>query len=161
MTKYLKLFNYSDYIILILSLIMIPIFLNNMTFSEMILYANYITLVPNNIMLIILYKKIGILNKIKNFVICRKTNKVSMLICCLFCILVALIYLLIIYLSVAFIAHVSSNSEISIIFTILLNSILFVLESLIVSLQFNKKTNILFVIIPLIINMAFHYIFFN
>lgn len=159
--KLFKLYNKVDFMLLFSCSIMIPIFLVDMSYTETLFNANYIALVCNNILLIILYKKIEVINKTKEFILCRKTTKKCRGSTSFFCMLTSVLYLIGLYMTVFLISRPIEIHEFVMLLKIIpLNTIVFVIETIIISLQFDRKTNIVFIILPLVINMCFHYFFF-
>ena len=159
--KFLKLFTWKEALAFTGIILFIPVFLNNMTFIEMIFYANYPTIIVNNFILILAYKKVGLLNNISNFIVLRRGKWVSKLIVYLYSIFIILSGTFILYIFSYILSKPMNFNEIQYLLRILpINIILLLIEALIIGTQFKNKKNILFIILPILINMGVHYIVF-
>lgn len=162
MTPILKLIKKQDYITLIILILLIPVVtrLNKrINFIHILLTSNYITLILNIAYLVIMYKKVMIFNGINNNLITRKGYKNTKQTIYVFMIMTTLLFLAILY---GFLFFVYGLSQMSINLLLMLVSYTFLclFEISIIYLQFNRKSNILYIALPIIINLVYHYMFF-
>lgn len=160
--KFLGLIKKYEFVVLMFLILIIPLLIRineKVNFIYILLTSNYITLIINVCYFVILYKKIQIINCLKYYIIARwglktakKTIHLFATICTLFFLLILYIFLLGIY--------GCESSNILLIELLIINTILYLIEANFIFLQFNRKPNILFVVIPIIINFTYHYIFF-
>ena len=137
MTSLLKLIKKQDFIILIILILLISVVtrLNkSINFIYILFTSNYITLILNIAFLVMMYKKVMIFNGINHTLITRVGYRTTKQTIYSFMVIITLLFLTILY---------SFLFEISLIY-----------------LQFNRKSNILYIALPIIINLVCHYMFF-
>lgn len=160
MTPLLKLIKKQDTISLIILILLIPVVtrLNGrVNFIYILLTSNYITLILNIACLVLMYKKIMIINGINHTLITRKGYMNTKQNIYAFMIMTTLLFLAILY---SFLFLVYGISQMSIKLLLMLVIYTFLFEISIIYLQFNRKSNILYIALPIIINLAYHYMFF-
>lgn len=160
MTPLLKLIKKQDTISLIILILLIPVVtrLNGrVNFIYILLTSNYITLILNIACLVLMYKKIMIINGINHTLITRKGYMNTKQNIYAFMIMTTLLFLAILY---SFLFLVYGISQMSIKLLLMLVIYTFLFEIFIIYLQFNRKSNILYIALPIIINLAYHYMFF-
>jgi len=152
---------YEFFILMFLILIMpLLIKLNEkVNFIYILLTSNYITLIINVCYFVIMYKKIQIINCLKYYIISRMGLKTARKSIHLFASICTLIFSLTLYNFLLSI-YGCNNTNIFLIVLLIINTILYLIETNFIFLQFNRKSNVLFVVIPIIINFVYHYVFF-
>lgn len=161
MTPLIKLIKKQDYITLIILILLIPVVtrLNNrINFIHILLTSNYITLILNIAYLVIMYKKVMIFNGINNNLITRKGYKNTKQTIYVF-MMITLLFLAIFY-GFLFFVYGLSHMSIKLLLMLVSYTFLYLFEISIIYLQFNRKSNILYIALPIIINLVYHYIFF-
>lgn len=162
MTPLLKLIKKQDFITLIILIILIPVVtrLNKkINFIYILLTSNYITLILNIACLVLMYKKIMIINGINHTLITRKGYKNTKQNIYAFMIMTTLLFLAVLY-GFLFLVYGLSHMSIKLLFMLVIYTLLFLVEISIIYLQFNRKSNILYIALPIIINLVCHYMFF-
>lgn len=162
MTPLLKLIKKQDTISLIILILLIPVVtrLNGrVNFIYILLTSNYITLILNIACLVLMYKKIMIINGINHTLITRKGYKNTKHNIYAFMIMTTLLFLDILY-GFLFLVYGISQMSIKLLLMLVIYTFLFLFEISIIYLQFNRKSNILYIALPIIINLICHYMFF-
>lgn len=162
MTPLLKLIKKQDFITLIILIILIPVVtrLNKkINFIYILLTSNYITLILNIACLVLMYKKIMIINGINHTLITRKGYKNTKQNIYAFMIMTTLLFLAVLY-GFLFLVYGLSHMSIKLLFMLVIYTLIFLVEISIIYLQFNRKSNILYIALPIIINLVCHYMFF-
>ena len=162
MTPLLKLIKKQDTISLIILILLIPVVtrLNGrVNFIYILLTSNYITLILNIACLVLMYKKIMIINGINHTLITRKGYMNTKQNIYAFMIMTTLLFLAILY-SFLFLVYGISQMSIKLLLMLVIYTSLFLFEISIIYLQFNRKSNILYIALPIIINLICHYMFF-
>ena len=162
MTPLLKLIKKQDTISLIILILLIPVVtrLNGrVNFIYILLTSNYITLILNIACLVLMYKKIMIINGINHTLITRKGYKNTKHNIYAFMIMTTLLFLAILY-GFLFLVYGISQMSINLLLMLVIYTLLFLFEISIIYLQFNRKSNILYIALPIIINLICHYMFF-
>lgn len=162
MTPLLKLIKKQDFITLIILIILIPVVtrLNKkINFIYILLTSNYITLILNIACLVLMYKKIMIINGINHTLITRKGYKNTKQNIYAFMIMTTLLFLAVLY-GFLFLVYGLSHMSIKLLFMLVIYTLIFLFEISIIYLQFNRKSNILYIALPIIINLICHYMFF-
>lgn len=162
MTPLLKLIKKQDFITLIILIILIPVVtrLNGrVNFIYILLTSNYITLILNIAYLVTMYKKVMIFNGINHTLISRQGYKNTKQTIYVYMVIITLCFLIILY-SFLFLIYGFSQMSINLLFMLLIYTLLFLVEISIIYLQFNRKSNILYIALPIIINLVCHYMFF-
>lgn len=162
MTPLLKLIKKQDTISLIILILLIPVVtrLNGrVNFIYILLTSNYITLILNIACLVLMYKKIMIINGINHTLITRKGYKNTKHNIYAFMIMTTLLFLAILY-GFLFLVYGISQMSINLLLMLFIYTSLFLFEISIIYLQFNRKSNILYIALPIIINLICHYMFF-
>ena len=162
MTPLLKLIKKQDTISLIILILLIPVVtrLNGrVNFIYILLTSNYITLILNIACLVMMYKKIMIINGINHTLISRQGYKNTKQTIYVFMVIITLCFLIILY-SFLFLIYGISHMSIKLLFLLVIYTLIFLFEISIIYLQFNRKSNILYIALPIIINLICHYMFF-
>ena len=162
MTPLLKLIKKQDTISLIILILFIPVVtrLNGrVNFIYILLTSNYITLILNIACLVLMYKKIMIINGINHTLITRKGYMNTKQNIYAFMIMTTLLFLAILY-SFLFLVYGISQMSIKLLLMLVIYTLIFLFEISIIYLQFNRKSNILYIALPIIINLICHYMFF-
>lgn len=162
MTPLLKLIKKQDTISLIILILLIPVVtrLNGrVNFIYILLTSNYITLILNIACLVLMYKKIMIINGINHTLITRKGYKNTKHNIYAFMIMTTLLFLAILY-GFLFLVYGISQMSIKLLLMLVSYTLIFLFEISIIYLQFNRKSNILYIALPIIINLICHYMFF-
>ena len=162
MTPLLKLIKKQDTISLIILILLIPVVtrLNGrVNFIYILLTSNYITLILNIACLVLMYKKIMIINGINHTLISRQGYKNTKHNIYAFMIMTTLLFLAILY-GFLFLVYGISQMSINLLLMLVIYTSLFLFEISIIYLQFNRKSNILYIALPIIINLICHYMFF-
>lgn len=162
MTPLLKLIKKQDTISLIILILLIPVVtrLNGrVNFIYILLTSNYITLILNIACLVLMYKKIMIINGINHTLITRKGYKNTKHNIYAFMIMTTLLFLAFLY-GFLFLVYGISQMSINLLLMLVIYTSLFLFEISIIYLQFNRKSNILYIALPIIINLICHYMFF-
>lgn len=162
MTPLLKLIKKQDTIPLIILILLIPVVtrLNGrVNFIYILLTSNYITLILNIACLVLMYKKIMIINGINHTLITRKGYMNTKQNIYAFMIMTTLLFLAILY-SFLFLVYGISQMSINLLLMLVIYTFLYLFEISIIYLQFNRKSNILYIALPIIINLICHYMFF-
>lgn len=162
MTPLLKLIKKQDTISLIILILLIPVVtrLNGrVNFIYILLTSNYITLILNIACLVLMYKKIMIINGINHTLITRKGYKNTKHNIYAFMIMTTLLFLAILY-GFLFLVYGISQMSIKLLLMLVIYTLIFLFEISIIDLQFNRKSNIFYIALPTIVNLAYHYMFF-
>ena len=162
MTPLLKLIKKQDTISLIILILLIPVVtrLNGrVNFIYILLTSNYITLILNIACLVLMYKKIMIINGINHTLILRQGYKNTKQNIYAFMIMTTLLFLAILY-GFLFLVYGISQMSIKLLLMLVIYTLIFLFEISIICLQFNRKSNILYIALPIIINLICHYMFF-
>lgn len=162
MTPLLKLIKKQDTISLIILILLIPVVtrLNGrVNFIYILLTSNYITLILNIACLVLMYKKIMIINGINHTLITRKGYKNTKHNIYAFMIMTTLLFLAILY-GFLFLVYGISQMSIKLLLMLVIYTLIFLFEISIIYLQFNRKSNIFYIALPIIVNLAYHYMFF-
>lgn len=162
MTPLLKLVKKQDTISLIILILLIPVVtrLNGrVNFIYILLTSIYITLILNIACLVLMYKKIMIINGINHTLITRKGYKNTKHNIYAFMIMTTLLFLDILY-GFLFLVYGISQMSIKLLLMLVSYTLIFLFEISIIYLQFNRKSNILYIALPIIINLICHYMFF-
>lgn len=162
MTPLLKLIKKQDTISLIILILLIPVVtrLNGrVNFIYILLTSNYITLILNIACLVLMYKKIMIINGINHTLILRQGYKNTKQNIYAFMIMTTLLFLAILY-GFLFLVYGISQMSIKLLLMLVIYTLTFLFEISIIYLQFNRKSNILYIALPIIITLAYHYMFF-
>ncbi len=160
--KFFKLFKKSDYLIIAFLLLIIPFLIRlneKVNFIYIILTSNYITLIVNTFYFVIMYKKIQIINCLKYYIISKIGLRTTKKMIHLFASICTLIFISTLYIFLLGV-YGCSNLNLNLIILLIINTIMYLIETHFIFLQFNRKSNILFIIIPIIINIIYHYTFF-
>lgn len=162
MTPLLKLIKKQDTISLIILILLIPVVtrLNGrVNFIYILLTSNYITLILNIACLVLMYKKIMIINGINYTLISRQGYKNTKQTIYVFMVMITLCFLIILY-TFLFLIYGLSHMSTNLLLMLVMYTFLFLVKISIIYLQFNRKSNILYIALPIIINLICHYIFF-
>lgn len=128
-------------------------------FIYILLTSNYITLILNIACLVLMYKKIMVINGINHTLITRKGYMNTKQNIYAFMIMTTLLFLAILY-SFLFLVYGISQMSIKLLLMLVIYTLIFLFEISIIYLQFNRKSNILYIALPIIINLICHYMFF-
>ena len=162
MTPLLKLIKKQDTISLIILILLIPVVTRlskRVNFIYILLTSNYITLILNITYLMIMYKKVMIINGINHTLITRMGYKNTQPTTYSFMIIITLSFLIILY-GFLFLVYGISQMSINLLLMLVIYTFLYLFEISIIYLQFNRKSNILCIALPIIINLICHYMFF-
>ena len=162
MTPLLKLIKKQDTISLIVLILLIPVVTRLdrwVNFIYILLTSNYITLILNIACLVLMYKKIMIINGINHTLITRKGYKNTKHNIYAFMIMTTLLFLVILY-GFLFFVYGLSHMSIKLLLMLVSYTFLYLFDISIIYLQFNRKSNILYIALPIIINLVYHYMFF-
>lgn len=162
MTPLLKLIKKQDTISLIVLILLIPVVTRldrRVNFIYILLTSNYITLILNIACLVLMYKKIMIINGINHTLITRKGYKNTKHNIYAFMIMTTLLFLVILY-GFLFFVYGFSHMSIKLLLMLVSYTFLYLFDISIIYLQFNRKSNILYIALPIIINLVYHYMFF-
>lgn len=162
MTPLLKLIKKQDYITLFILIILIPVVtrLNKrINFIYILLTSNYITLILNIAYLVMMYKKVMIINGINHILISRQGYKNTKQTIYVFMVMITLCFLIILY-TFLFLIYGFSHMSINLLLMLVIYTLIFLFEISIIYLQFNRKSNILYIALPIIMNLICHYMFF-
>jgi len=162
MTPLFKLIKKQDTISLIILILLIPVVTRlskRVNFIYILLTSNYITLILNITYLVIMYKKVMIINGINHTLITRMGYKNTQQTTYSFMIIITLSFLIILY-GFLFLVYGISQMSINLLLMLVIYTFLYLFEISIIYLQFNRKSNILCIALPIIINLICHYMFF-
>ncbi len=152
----------QDTISLIILILLIPIVTRlskRVNFIYILFTSNYITLILNIACLVLIYKKIMIINGINHTLITRMGYKNTQQTTYSFMIIITLSFLIILY-GFLFLIYGISHMNIKLLLMLVIYTFLYLFEISIIYLQFNRKSNILYIALPIIINLICHYMFF-
>ena len=162
MNPLFKLIKKQDTISLIILILLIPIVTRlskRVNFIYILFTSNYITLILNIACLVLIYKKIMIINGINHTLITRMGYKNTQQTTYSFMIIITLSFLIILY-GFLFLIYGISHMNIKLLLMLVIYTFLYLFEISIIYLQFNRKSNILYIALPIIINLTYHYMFF-
>lgn len=162
MTPLLKLIKKQDTISLIILILLIPVVTRlskRVNFIYILFTSNYITLILNIACLVLIYKKIMIINGINHTLITRMGYKNTQQTTYSFMIIITLSFLIILY-GFLFLVYGISQMSINLLLMLVIYTFLYLFEISIIYLQFNRKSNILCIALLIIINLICHYMFF-
>lgn len=152
MTPLLKLIKKQDTISLIVLILLIPVVTRldrRVNFIYILLTSNYITLILNIACLVLMYKKIMIINGINHTLITRKGYKNTKQNIYTFMIMTTLLFLAILY-GFLFFVYGLSHMSIKLLLMLVSYTFLYLFEISIIYLQFNRKSNILYIASPIL-----------
>ena len=154
MNPLFKLIKKQDTISLIILILLIPIVTRlskRVNFIYILFTSNYITLILNIACLVLIYKKIMIINGINHTLITRMGYKNTQQTTYSFMIIITLSFLIILY-GFLFLIYGISHMNIKLLLMLVIYTFLYLFEISIIYLQFNRKSNILYIAlsIPLI-----------
>ena len=141
MNPLFKLIKKQDTISLIILILLIPIVTRlskRVNFIYILFTSNYITLILNIACLVLIYKKIMIINGINHTLITRMGYKNTQQTTYSFMIIITLSFLIILY-GFLFLIYVISHMNIKFLLILFIYTFLYFLEISIFSLQFKKK----------------------
>ncbi|WP_033161836.1 hypothetical protein [Sharpea azabuensis] len=159
--KLLRLVRKREIVLLIILLAFFPVVVGKRdlrNFMAVSLYFNYPTLIINNIFLVILYKKMQVLNRMQYMLITRVGLKRSKLAVHGFVSLATFVLMMVLY-GLLMLLYGTQEITAHLVMLFLIESVLYFLEANIIALQFHRQKQVSFVIIAIIINLGFHYIF--
>lgn len=104
-------------------------------------------------------KKIQIINNLNVYIITRIGLKQSKKIIHLFVTMCTIIFLLVLYTFLLGI-YGCQNTTIQLIGLLFIHTIFYVVEANFIFLQFHRKSNVVYVVIPIILNFIYQYVFF-
>lgn len=162
MTPLLKLIKKQDTISLIILILLIPVVTRlskRVNFIYILLTSNYVTLILNITYLVIMYKKVMVINGINHTLILRQGYKNTKHNIYAFMIMTTLLFLAILY-GFLFLVYGISQMSIKLLLMLVIYTLIFLFEISIIYLQFNRKSNIFYIALPIIVNLAYHYMFF-
>ena len=152
-----------EYVLLGFLICIIPLLIKldgEVNFIYILLTNNYITLIINICYFIIMYKKIQIINAMRYYLIPRMGLKLVKKTIHIFASICTMLFLFVLY-GYLYAIYGSKGMNISLFVMLILNTIVYLVETNFIFLQFNKKSNIVFIIIPMILNFIYHYMFFS
>lgn len=158
--KLLKLIKYNDILIYGVFLSLLPLLIKAQTnFINILVSSNYITLIINTYVLIVMYKTIHCVNQLKFQIITRVGLKKARQELHVNFSIYMMCHAIVLYMFL-FILFGIQNVNYYLLIVLLSNTLIYLIEINFIVLQFNKKNNILYIIFPLAINFLYHYIFF-
>lgn len=160
--NFIKLFKLHEIIILLLLIVLIPCLVqttHEVNFIYILLTNNYISLIINVYYLITMYKKIQILNNISNQMITRITKNKLVLHMHIFITAVSFAFVIFLNLFLLYV-YGCNNMNINLFILSMIHTVFISIMTNIIFLQFNRKTNILFIVVPILLNFIYHYTFF-
>lgn len=132
---------------------------NTENYIQAIAWSHFPTLILNNIFLIREYFRVNEKNSIINTIVPRTRYKRFMKIAYKENVRNAILYSIYIHLSLFILySFIPQGYEMKIITFIFVNTLVFVFEELLLTLQYFNKRNVLYLIIVVLINMLFHYL---
>ncbi len=160
--KLFRLMKISELIIGVILIFMIPVLIrlnSKVNFIYIVLTSNYITLIINVYYFVIVYKKLQVINFIKYYLIQRWGLKKAKITIHIFVSIYTLLFSIVLY-SFLFVIYGCHDTTALLLVLLMLNTVLYLIEINFIALQFNRKSNALFVVVPIIMNFVFHYLFF-
>ena len=160
--KFWAIIKKYEYLILMFLILIMPLLIRlneDVNFIYILLTSHYITLIINVCYFVIMYKKIQVINCLRYYLISRVGLKTAKTAIHLFATMYTLIFTVILY-SFLLAIYGCNNTNMLLIVLLIFNTILYLIETNFIFLQFNRKSNVLFIIIPIIINFVYHYVFF-
>ncbi len=160
--NYYKLFKKSEILLLLFSYLIMPFLIQvngHINFIYIVLTSNYITLIINTYYLVLIYKKTQSMNNLTHYLITRMGYKEALISIHSFGNSLTLFMTLGLYLFL-FIVYGATHMSIDLLWLLVINTFIYFIETNIILLQFNRKPNIMFIVIPIIINLVYHYVFF-
>lgn len=132
---------------------------NTENYIQAIAWSHFPTLILNNIFLIREYFRVNEKNNIINSIVPRTGYKRFMKMVYKENVRNALLYAIYIHI-VLFILYpvIPQGYEMKIISFIFINSLVYIFEELLLTLQYFNKRNILYLVVVILINMIFHYL---
>lgn len=158
---YLKSFVLKDYIILILPFLISPIFMSkSQNIIQSIVFSNYVCIGINNAFIIFSFIKINEMNSSMHLIIPRIGNtyfyKKTILSSCIMTFLFFVFQY--IFMTICY-GGVPVGYEKYVLLFSLYYSILFIVMQSILCMQIGKRMNLTYLLIPLFLNLVFHYYF--
>lgn len=158
--KLLSLLKLKDFIWFGVIIICLPfIYYSDINFIYILLGNHYVTLVINNYILLLLYKKMNLINTIKLSLITRIGYKKTREIVYSYINIIALIFIFILYIFFSLVYGIE-GMNIYMLGLLLLNTFILLILCNIICLQFNHESNILYIVIPITVNLIVHYFIF-
>jgi len=132
---------------------------NTENYIQAIAWSHFPTLILNNIFLIKEYFRVNEKNNIINMIVPRTRYNRFMKIANKENVRNAILYSIYIHISLFILySNIPQGYEIKIITFIFVNTLVFIFEDLLLTLQYFNRKNILYLIIVILINMSFHYL---
>lgn len=157
---YLKSMRLLEILLFLCPILLIPIMIGDkLNFEDTLKYTHYITLVPNTIFLIFSYIQYSKIQKMYALITTRITSFKVLWYSAQFAIINVLAYSLLLYGFICLSIHTVPTFTKSILLLISINTICYLMEQIIMLFQIDAKKNILYIILPVLINFLFHYAF--
>ena len=133
--------------------------MNTENYIQAIAWSHFPTLILNNMFLVKEYFRVNEKNNMINTIVPRTRYKRFMKMAYIENVRNAILYSMYIHISL-FILYsiIPQGYEIKIITFIFINTLVFIFEELLLTLQYFNKKNMLYLIVTVLINMSFHYL---
>lgn len=160
--SFYRLIDIKMVILLILMLIISPTLCGQNTYTICLVYSHYLTIYMNNIYLLMMYQYASRCNTLSAYIMTRIGQKKFYQILYWIFISVSILYTLIIYISYYFFfGAIPAETFLFTIYFMIINMIITAIESTLIYLQIGTKKNFLYLILPILINFLFHFIYTN
>ncbi len=148
-----------EYLLIIIPILISPMFIgSDGVYLDTIMYSHYITLIPNVVFLIFCYKQYSKINTMFTIITTRLGGFKVFLFSVSFGIVAILFYSILLYLFIASFVQFTDTTSIEMTFIYIGSSIIFyLLEQFIMVFQLGNKKNILYILLPIMLNFFFHY----
>lgn len=160
--SFYRLLSIKMIIVLILLLLCSPTLCGKNTYTMCLVYSHYIPIYLNNIYLLTIYQFIYRLNTLSPYLITRIGENKFYIFSYIVILSISIIYTFIIYISYYFFfGSIPVDSMSVTVLFMVLNLIVICIESTIIYMQLGHQRKFIYLALPILINLAFHFIFTN
>lgn len=147
------------YIILMILLILLhPVLTGGITnIANGLIFAHFPTLILNNLYILLIYRRICFFNSLRYLIIPRIGKKLYFITNLIFSIFSFLFYYLVLTVFFCSVYIIRQEDMPLLIVFCILNFFLYLIFELLMLFQLNKEKSLVYVIIPIILNLYFHY----
>lgn len=158
---YIHNISINEYLIIAIPILLAPFLMGTSgVYLDTIIFSHYITLVPNVIFIIFCYKQYSKINAMYTIIATRIGSFKAFFTTIIFSVTATLCYSAILYSYLAIFLKLPNVSDMKVTYLYIGTSIIIYLtEQFIMAFQIGKKKNLLYVLLPILLNFAFHYYF--
>lgn len=157
---YLKSLDIKILVLMLLALIASPTLCGKESYTVCLIYSHYLTMYLNILYLMLIYQQTDRINLLNDSIITRIGASKYYIYSYIQLIAIAIIYNAIIYISYYFFFGAIPQNALELTFLfMILNVITTCIENTIIYMQIGKKKRFIYLALPIIINLLFHFAF--